>query len=272
MVQAIEDRRLNTDPRLHEYYGTKFDESQRLIRREGQLEMARTQELLTRFLPESPVRVIDIGGGTGAYASWLASLGHQVHLVDVVSMHVEESARVGTFTSAVGDARSLPDEDDAYDVALLLGPMYHLLERPDRLQALGEARRVVKPGGLVAIAYISRPAVVLSGYVQGWIYDERGLAGLDHVVRLGSDPGGASFGPIAYFHQPSEVTPEVEAANLDVLGVFGVEGPGWIAADFDGRWQHPDGRELMLESARTCESEPEEQGLSPHLLAIARKP
>lgn len=177
---------MNTDPRLHEYYETRAVEAQRLFRREGQLEIDRTKELLERFLPDRPARVIDIGGGTGVYASWLASLGHEVHLVDIVPVHVERASQVGTFSIAVADARSLPDADDSYDIALLLGPMYHLLDPDDRLQALREARRVVRGGGLVVAAFISRLAVALDGFVKGWIYGDRGRDAVAQVVQGGT--------------------------------------------------------------------------------------
>lgn len=266
---------MNSDPRLHSYYETRFAEADRLSTREGQLEKVRTKEILERHLPKSPAMVIDIGGGTGVYASWLASLNHNVHLVDVVSAHVEEAAKVGTFTCALGDARRLEDADNKYDVVLLLGPMYHLLEPDDRLAALKEARRVLKSGGVMAVAYISRLGVALDAFVKGWIYEGHGARGVDameHVVGQGSDPGGGGFGPIAYFHLPTEIRPELESADLEVTGIFGVEGPGWIDADFEGRWQKQQEHDVILDTARICESVPEMQGISPHILAIARKP
>lgn len=237
--------------------------------------MVRTKELLDRFLPDLSAKVIDIGGGTGVYASWLASVGHKVHLVDVVPAHVELASQLGTFTCALGDARRLEEAAGTYDVALLLGPMYHLLALDDRLAALEEARRVLKPGGFMAVAYISRLGVALDGFVKGWIYEvhrARGVDAMEHVVGLGSDPGGSGFGPIAYFHLPSEIRPELESSGLEVTGIFGVEGPGWIHADFDDRWQHQEDRDVILDTARTCESVPQMQGFSPHIIAIARKP
>ena len=73
-----------SDSRLLKFYEKSAAERARLVRREGQFEFVRTKELLDRFLPKPPARIIDVGGGTGAYSSWLASLGHSVQLVDVV--------------------------------------------------------------------------------------------------------------------------------------------------------------------------------------------
>ena len=56
---------------------------------------------------------------------------------------------------------------------LLLGPLYHLTKSAERIQALMEARRVVRPGGLVAVALIHRFASLLDGTRQGFLADPR---------------------------------------------------------------------------------------------------
>lgn len=257
---------------LTEYYERLYVERDRLERREGKLELARTQELLLRFLPPPPAKVIDIGGGTGVYAAWLVSLGYDVQLVDIVPAHVQDAAALGGFGAAVGDARTLPVAGGLYDVALLLGPLYHLLDVEDRRLALVEASRVVRPGGLVVAAFISRGAVALDGYVKGWIDRPNMILAVSDHIRRGVSPDHASgFGRIAYFHLPSEARAEVEASGLEVLALLGIEGPGWIAHNFDERWQRPEGRQVVLESARLCEEVPELRALSTHLLVVSRR-
>ena len=112
--------------------------------------------LLERFLPAPPARVLDIGGASGVYASWLSGRGYQVHLIDPVPLHREQAMADGRFSVASGDARHLAEDDGSYDAVLLLGPLYHLTDRTDRVGALAEARRVTRPGGIVAAAVISR--------------------------------------------------------------------------------------------------------------------
>jgi SAM-dependent methyltransferase len=264
---------MSSDLRLFAYYEQNHAERDRLGRREGLIEFVRTKELLRRYLPKPPSAVIDVGGGTGIYAAWLASLGYDVHLVDIVPTHVREARQIGTFSAAVGDARALPYPDDSCDVTLLLGPLYHLLTGTERLQALCEAQRVVRPGGLIVTAYISRGAVAMDGFVKGWI-DRPGVihAVRDHVRQGASPEHSEGFGTIAYFHLPSEVRTELAAAGLDLVGFFGIEGPGWVAPDFDDRWHMEDKRQVLLESALVCEEVPDLISLSPHLLAISRRP
>ena len=79
----------------------------------------------------------------------------------------------------VGDARRLPYGDASADAALLLGPLYHLTDRGDRLTALSEARRVLRTGGLVAAAAISRFASTFDGLARGFLADPR----FEHVVE-----------------------------------------------------------------------------------------
>lgn len=244
----------------------------------GWLELARTQELLRRFLPQPPARVLDVGGGPGAYASWLAATGYDVHLVDPVPLHVEQALEAAsgsagrTFTAAVGDARTLAERESSCDVVLLLGPLYHLTERSERLGALREARRVVVPGGLVAAAAISRFASLLDGFARRLFRDAEFPAIVERDLRdgqhrnLADRPGAFTT---AFFHHPRELEDEVVESGLLLEAVFGVEGPGgW----FDAPDAHaaPEERERLLWAARQVESEPTLIGASAHLLAIAR--
>src|SRR5579864_4059544 len=139
------------------------DEASRLRQGWFQLEQARTRELILRHLPPAPATIIDAGGGAGAYACWLASRGYEVHLIDPVSKHVDQARAASKQQPAyplasaeVGDARHLPQGEASADAVLLLGPLYHLVERPDRIACLREASRVLRPGGLVWGAAISR--------------------------------------------------------------------------------------------------------------------
>lgn len=119
------------------------------------------------------------------YAAWLTGLGYTVHLVDPVPLHVEQAAARGGFSASLGDARRLTEPDESYDAVLMLGPLYHLVERADRLRALGEARRVVRRGGFVVAAAISRHASVFDGYLRGIIDEPYFETLVREVVRSG---------------------------------------------------------------------------------------
>src|SRR4051812_17430495 len=168
---------MSLPPEIAEYYD-RGEEPERLTRGpEGRLEFLRTQALLGGLLPTPPAAVADIGGGAGIHAGPLAERGYEVHLLDPMQRHVEQAAGLGLASALVGDARELPYEDERFDAAILLGPLYHLPERADRVTALAEARRVVRPGGLVAAAGISRYASTIDG-LRGYLDHEGFEAGV----------------------------------------------------------------------------------------------
>src|SRR3712207_964190 len=156
-------------------------ERERLLRGgAGRLEYLRTRELLARYLPPVPAAVLDVGGGAGVYALPLAGEGYSVHRIDPVPLHVEQAREASALqrdaplaSAQVGDARQLVWDDKSVDAVLLLGPLYHLTSRDDRLQALQEAYRVVRPGGVVAAAAISRFASTYDGLLRGFLEDSR---------------------------------------------------------------------------------------------------
>ena len=122
------------DEALLAFYTSRDNEAARLGLARNRLEFFRTQELLRARLPAAPARILDVGGGTGAHAAWLASDGHHVHLVDIVPDHIREATHAARalrrgFTAAIGDARALDAAEASADVCLLLGPLYHLPER-----------------------------------------------------------------------------------------------------------------------------------------------
>jgi len=246
------------------------------------LERARTQELILRHLPPPPGTILDVGGAAGAYALWHAERGYAVHLVDPVPLHVrqaEEASRArsaGRLASArVGDARSLGFTDASAEAVLLLGPLYHLIDRADRLRALAEARRVLKLSGLVFAAAISRFASLVDG-LRGTLFDEEVFARMvERDLTDGqhrNDTGNPRYFTTAFFHHPDELATEVRGAGFALEGVFAIEGPGAFVSEFQRRWNDPGQRQRLLAFLRRVEREPSLLGVSPHLLALARRP
>ena len=246
-------------------------ERDRLGRGLGVLEFARTREVLEPLLPNAPATVYDIGGGTGPYARWLVEKGYEVHLLDAAPLHVEMAQEIPGLASAVhGDARSLPFTDASADAVLLLGPLYHLTERTDRMQALKEVARVLRPNGRVFAAGISRAAQALVGARRGW-FEEGFLSFVQEQIASGvhkTPPTRPDLFTTAYFHRPAELSEEVREAGFEVGGLVGLERPGWTVPDFEVAVTEPDKRERLLTLARILESIPD---LSPHILAWGSK-
>ena len=267
-------------PREVDAYYAKGLEAGRLFRDHGTIELARTQEILLRHLPPSPATVLDVGGGTGVYACWLASRGYRVTLVDASALHVEQaraaSARQPEAPLAacrLGDARRLDEGDGSVDAVLLLGPLYHLTERRDRIDALREARRVLRPGGVLCAAAVGRYASLLSGVAENLLKDPEFAAIVARDLRDGQhrNPTDKEYFTTAFFHRPEELEAELREAGIELTTLLGVEGPGWLLPDLEQRWADPEERERLLDAARAIESEPTLLGIHPHLLAAGYK-
>jgi SAM-dependent methyltransferase len=262
---------------LQAYYALGH-ERDRLSEARGLVEFERTREIVLRHLPAPPAVVADIGGGPGSYALWLAQLGYHVEHRDLVPMHVEqlrrEIADLPQVRTAVGDARDLDLDDVSVDAVLLLGPLYHLRRREDRLQALGHARRIVRPGGPVFVAAISRWAPRLDGELRLRLYEQ--FPGIREetrrVERTGWMPPLFPGSFAAYCHRPQQLRAELRGAGLAVVDLVSVEGMAFVLHDLDERMSDPQARRVVLEAARAIERVPELVGIGPHLLATGIRP
>jgi ubiquinone/menaquinone biosynthesis C-methylase UbiE len=253
------------DDRIRRYYGSVFAEGERLTVRSaaGQVEAARTRALVeARIAPAS--RVLDVGGGTGVHAVWLAAAGHDVTLVDPVPEHVAAAAAHGAFAAEPGDARDLRFPDASADVVLLLGPLYHLRSRADRLRALTEAHRVLRPGGHLLAAGISRTIAVLDTVLAAGFADLPGAA-LIRLLETGESLDDADGFPAGHFHTAAELRSELEDAGFREVTVTGIEGPGSLALEL----VRPDAQVVAAATvlAERAQGHPGSADLSGHLLA-----
>jgi SAM-dependent methyltransferase len=266
------------DPAIKAYYDRAPEESRLEVW--SPLEEARSRELILRHAPPAPAVVLDVGGAAGAYAFWLAELGYEVSLLDATPRLVDvararnDNANRRLVACKVADARALPQPDGSAEMVLLLGPLYHLTRPEDRHAALAEAARVLRAGGFLFAAAISRWGSVLDGLARELLRDrdfarivERDLADGNHLNPTGQ----LDYFTTAYFHRPEDLRKEVVDAGLDVEGLYGIEGPGWMLPDLADRWNDPQRRDIVIEVARMLESEPSMLGCSAHLMVVARK-
>lgn len=269
------------DASVQAYYA-RGEEADRLANGLGRVEFLRTIDVLARVLPDPPAVVADVGGGPGRYTDHLLSLGHQVLHRDLVASHVDavrSRHRLGTPTgdrldAAVGDARRLDLGDSSADVVLLLGPLYHLPDAGDRRAAISEAARVVRPGGLVVGAAISRHAVLLDGILMKRVdlaYPQI-LGLLDGVRRTGVIPPLFEGSFNGYAHRSDEFRQEFADAGLIVDRLVSVEGIAVALSDIDARLDDPAEQERLLSVLRSVESAPDLIGLGSHILALCRAP
>ena len=166
---------METKEILANYY-TGYDEDGRLRSKHGMVEFLTTMRYVQKYLRPG-MRILEIGAATGRYSHSLARDGYRVDAVELLEHNIEvfrkNTLPEETVTITQGDARDLSAfETETYDITLLLGPLYHLFTREDKLQALSEAIRVTKKGGVVFAAYCMGDASVLSyGFIKGKVHE-----------------------------------------------------------------------------------------------------
>jgi SAM-dependent methyltransferase len=182
---------------------------------------------------------------------------------------VQRARAVGGFTAAVGDARALDQADGSVDATPLLGPLYHLVDAADRAQALREARRVTRAGGLVVAAGISRYAGLLEYGNNGRFSEDNQHLFTDALAtgRHYDDPNGFTN---AYFHHADELRAEFESAGFEDVDVLGVEGPAAPALDNASPDDVPRLLPAAITLARLVERDPRMMSASVHFLAFGR--
>ena len=247
-------------------------------------EFAVTCRALDDFLPPPPGRILDVGGGPRRYAIHLTKLGYHITLLDLsqknLDLALEKSIGEGIYLPPPvrGDALDLPktldgeETDNWFDAVLLMGPLYHLLRAEDRLKAIHEARRVLRPGGLIFAAFLTRfaPLRDLAVHSPAWI--------LEHPDRFGQllDQGlnrahESSTFPDSYFIHPDDIVPFMALGGFRAIALLSCEGlvAGHEAAvnDLTGElWS------AWVNLNYRLSQEPALRGAADHLLFVGSKP
>jgi S-adenosylmethionine-dependent methyltransferase len=216
---------------IAEFYKDAQKEWDRLDIPLCRIEFAATLNLIDTYFTMG-ARVADIGGGPGRYMIELLKRGCRATLIELSPENVAfAEAKVtenGLTADAflVGDARdlsSLPREH--FDGVLALGPLYHLMERRERVAFLSEARSLLRPDGILIAAYLNAWGIARSLLTDAPMW----FAESENVERLLT---GASFvGPRAcsgftecYWSTPDDALAELREAGFTILEEVGAEG------------------------------------------------
>jgi len=218
---------------ITDYYDRHREREWERLDRRHRMEFALTMRSLKEHLPAAPARVLDVGGGPGRYAIALAQLGHRVTLLDAapgcLDLARRKAAEAEVQLAAVesGDARDLSRfKDETFDAVLLMGPLYHLIEETDRRAALREGRRVLRPGGLVFAAFLTRfaPIRAMAKESPEWpLENQQRFARILAEGVYQSAPGEEGF-PTAYYVHPTEIKPLMESEGFETLDLLACEG------------------------------------------------
>ncbi len=216
---------------VREFYNKNVaSEWQRLETPLCDIEFASTLRLIDRYFPQQG-HVCDIGSGPGRYAIELLRRGYSVTLFDLAEELLRfaqtqiEALGLQAEQFIHGDARDMSRlRTEAFDAALLMGPMYHIIEPAERAGVLGELSRILKSGGTAIVAYLNSWGIMRTGVVDfpHWYRDLTFLRSMlsEHVFK-GRELSGFTE---CYWSTPKAAVAEVEGAGLDVVSYAGAEG------------------------------------------------
>ena len=257
----------------------------------GLIEFERTKEILLEKLPPPPAVIYDIGGAYGEYAWWLALRGYEVHLFDLSETNIAMSAELaveypGTrlASATVCDARAIPRTEARADAVLLMGPLYSITEYEERILAIRESRRLLKPGGLLFSAALTPYSVLVSRLAvyhendtpkRRELDDPAVMAIIERALEDGCyiNPEKKIANGIgsSHLHTAKVLREELLAGGFGMTVVHGVMGGAWLAPNIHELMLDESTRRTLMKTVRLLDTHEEIIGLSGHLLAVSRK-
>ena len=262
-----------------DYFYNKASEETRLNKGMGVFEFERTKTLISKYLSASPLNIIDVGGGTGKYSKWLAEKGHHVHMVEPVLKHIHiaksrslESKR--PFKINHGEARQLNFPNQYADLVILHGPLYHLQSKTDRLNAIKEAKRVLKPNGIILGFAINYTASTLVGLFNGLIHKPAFFEMCKQELSTGIHNPPEEFPWLlteAFYHTPKKLKEEFLEEDLLHLNTYAVEGMIWLDQNYFANMMHSQNKIRLAELNELTETDPYLLPFSPHMMIAVKK-
>jgi ubiquinone/menaquinone biosynthesis C-methylase UbiE len=262
-----------------EAFYNQASEETRLNKGMGVFEFERIKTLIEKYIPSQPSKIIDVGGGTGKYSEWLAQNGHQVHLIEPVRKHLKlakgrSNKLKNKFSVHSGESRNLDFSSNYADLVILHGPLYHLQNKVDRSTSIREAKRVVKPDGIILGFAINYTASTLVGLLHGLIHKKPFFEMCKEELTTGVHNPPDDFPWLlaeAYYHRPEQLKSEFLEQELIYLNTYAIEGMAWLDKDYFASMLNYTRKKTLLELIKVTENDSYLLPFSPHMMIATQK-
>lgn len=253
---------------LIKYYN-KFNEDKRLTHRHGIVEYKTAMKYIHEYLKkmDNP-KIIDIGAGTGKYSVALANEGYDVTAVELIKHNLMTlKAKNSTVKAYQGNAINLSMfEDNSFDMVLLFGPLYHLISKEEKINALLEAKRIVKKSGFILVSYyMNEYAVITHGFKDNNILDAIKNNEIDKNFHI--TPKETDLYSMVRLEDINELN---ELTRLKRIKILAQDGPSDYLRPIINKMDDKTFDEYIKYHLSTCER-PELLGASSHILDILKK-
>ena len=243
----------------------RYNEDSRLNKsKAARVEFLTTVRYIEKYLTPG-AKILDVGAGAGEYSLYFARKGYQVSALELADANIAAFQAKITDRDHIdlvqGNALDLSRYDsNAFDVVLLLGPLYHLHEEADKLRCIEEARRVCKPDGKIFLAFISNDIVVLTMQQCQDDYLVNGDYNKD-TFRLDDFP--------FVFHTPDRCRELLTKAGIQICHEVASDGASELLQDLVNGLDEASYQQYLRYHFYICEK-PEFLGMSNHLLFVGR--
>ena len=250
---------------LIKYYN-KFNEDKRLNTKHGNIEFITAITYIKKYLKKDD-KVLDIGAGTGKYSIYLYNEGYDVTSVELVKHNLKVlQKKEPNIKSYQGNAINLKFKDNSFDIILLFGPMYHLISFEDKLKALNEAKRVLKPNGKIFISYcMNEYAVITHGFIDNNINESLNNNLLDKNYKITS-----SKTDLYSFVRLKDINKLNKLSNVKRIKILSQDGPTEYIKKTVNKMDKETYKNYLNYHLKTCEIK-ELLGAGRHILDIVTK-
>ena len=192
-------------------------------------EFAITTRMMDRYIQPGD-SILDIGGGPGRYSLHYLQKGNLVLLTDLSQGNINFALRLAaerdlSLRALACDALEIEQHvHEKFDHVFLMGPLYHLLDEAERVQAVNAALAMLKPGGILYASFLlmfsgiifflrEAPELIISPGEEVWL----------NAVRKQISWGGDAFTK-AFFIDQDKILPFMQQFDVEILHLFGQEG------------------------------------------------